>query len=141
MRTRDPKIDLLRHLWLLSSAGRRELRAVAAAADLATVPAGHVLVRAGGRATEVYVIVAGTAEVVLDGRVLVAVGPGEFVGEVGVIDGQPRTADVVATSEVTVLAVHASQLRALLAASPGLRRGLLQQLAHRVRRMDLAPAA
>jgi CRP-like cAMP-binding protein len=136
-RSRDKKIDLLRSLPPLSGASTRELRALAADVDLATASAGRVLLRAERRAREAYLIVDGTVDVVIDGRIVSTLGPGEFVGELGVIDGEPRSADVIAATDVRLLAIQAPVLRALIETSHTMRIALLRQVAERVRRMDL----
>src|SRR4051794_40208682 len=102
MRIRDDKIDLLRELPLFRGAGGRELRAVAAAGDLVDVRAGRALCRAGRRALETYLLVDGMVDVVIDGRTVASLRRGQIVGELGVIDGEPRSADVIAATDVRV---------------------------------------
>ena len=79
----------------------------------------------------------GTVDVVIGGETVCSLQRGEFAGELGVIDGQPRSADVVAATDVTLLAISAPALRALIETSHALRIALLRQIAERVRRMDL----
>lgn len=134
---RDAKIEMLRALPAFAGSSRRELRELATAADLAVADAGRVLLRADRLALEAYLIVEGEVDVTIDGEVVATLGRGDFVGEIGVIDGEPRTADVVARSDVALLAFHAAQLRALVERSHSLRVALLRQVAERVRRMDL----
>lgn len=62
---------------------------------------------------------------------------GQIVGELGVIDGEPRSADVVAATDVTLLAIHSSPLIGLIETNHALRTALLHQLAARLRTMDL----
>lgn len=137
MRTTDEKIELLRRLPTFRGAGRRELRALAAAADVATVEAGRVLCRADRRALESYVVVDGMVDVVIDGATVATLRRGQIVGELGIIDGAPRSADVVAASDATVLAISAASTRALIETSHTFRTALLRQLADRVRSLDL----
>jgi len=137
MRKRDEKIELLRSLPPFAGASTRELRAVASVGDIVSADAGRVLLRADKRALETYVVIDGTVDVVLHGEVLCSLQRGEFVGELGVIDGEPRTADVVAATDVRLLAIQAPALRALIETSHALRIALLRQIAERIRRMDL----
>jgi CRP-like cAMP-binding protein len=137
MRNHDEKLDVIRSLAPFQGASRRELRAIAAAGDVVQASAGRVLLRADRRALETYVVIDGSVDVVLEGDVVATLGAGEFVGEIGVIDGEPRSADVVAATDVTLLAIHASALRTLFETSHALRIALLRQLAQRVRRMDV----
>ena len=137
MRLRDEKIDLLRSLTPFTGASTRELRDLAAAADVVTADAGRVLLRADRRALEAYVVVDGSVDVVIGGETVCSLRRGEFAGELGVIDGLPRSADVIAATDVTLLAIPAPALRALIETSHALRIALLRQIAARVRRMDL----
>jgi CRP-like cAMP-binding protein len=137
MRTSDEKIHLLRQLPTFRGAGRRELRALAAAADVVTVDAGLVLCRADRRALESYVVVDGMVDVVIDGTTVATLRRGQIVGELGIIDGEPRSADVVAATDATVLAISAAATRGLIETSHTFRTALLRQLADRVRALDL----
>jgi CRP-like cAMP-binding protein len=137
MRTRDEKIALLHELPPFTGARPAELRALAAAADLVSVDAGRVLCRADRRALESYVIVEGMVDIVIGGAVVATLRRGQIVGELGVIDGQPRSADVVAATDVTVLAIAAPAMRGLIETSHALRTAVLRQLADRVRALDL----
>ena len=133
MRNRDAKIDLLQELPPFSGASKSELRALAAAADVVSVDAGRALCRADRRALESYVIVDGLVDIVIGGTVVATLRRGQIVGELGVIDGQPRSADVVAATDVTVLAIAAPALRGLIETSHAFRTAVLHQLAGRVR--------
>jgi CRP-like cAMP-binding protein len=139
MRTRvtDDKPTLLRSLPAFAGASRRELRELARASELALADAGRVLVCAGRRAIETYLVLEGEVDVMIDGDVVATLGPGEFVGEIGVIDGEARTADVVARTDVALLAIHATAVRSLVESSHSFRLALLRQVASRIRRMDL----
>ena len=137
MRHHDQKIDLLQSLAPLSGASTKELRDLAAVADVVTADAGRVLCRADRRALETYLVIDGVVDVVVRGETIASLQRGEFAGELGVIDGQPRSADLVAATDVTLLAIPAQGLRALIETSHALRIALLRQVAGRVRRMDL----
>jgi len=139
MRTRiaDEKLTMLRRLPPFSGASRRELRAVAAAADVVAVEAGRILLRADRRALEAYVVIEGFVDVVIHGRTVATLTRGQVVGELGVIDGEPRSADVAAATDATLLAIPAPALRALIETSHAVRTMLLRQIADRLRATDL----
>ncbi|MEA3055807.1 MAG: hypothetical protein QOD30_1239 [Actinomycetota bacterium] len=137
MRIRDEKIELLRALPPFTGASGRELQALASAAEVCDVAAGRYLCRSGRRALEAYVIVRGMVDVVIDGATVATLRRGQLVGEMGIIDGQPRSADVVAATDVTVLAIAAPAVRALIEDSHAVRSAMLRQLADRVRSLDL----
>jgi CRP-like cAMP-binding protein len=137
MRNRDEKIDLLRELPPFAGAHRRELRQLAAATDLVSAEPGTVLCRADRRALETYIVVDGMVDVVVQGTRVASLRRGQIVGELGVIDGEPHSADAVAATDVTLLAIHEAALRGLIETSHALRTALLRQLANRVRAMDI----
>ena len=137
MRNRDEKIELLRQLPPFLGARGAELRTIAAAADLVSVDAGRVLCRTDRRALEVFVVVDGMVDVVIGGTTVATLRRGQIVGELGVIDGAPRSADVVAATDARVLTISAPATRALLDTSPAFRGAVLHQLADRVRSLDL----
>lgn len=141
MRKRDEKIILLRSLPLFAGASERELRSVASVADIVSVEAGRALCRADRRATESYVIITGMVDIVVAGTAVASLRRGQIVGELGVIDGEPRSADVVAATDVTALAISAPELRALIETSHSVRMAMLRQLASRVRTLDLELSA
>jgi CRP-like cAMP-binding protein len=97
-----------------------------------------VLCRAGRRALETCIVVDGMVDVVVQGTTVASLRRGQIVGALGVIDGETRSADAVAATDVTLLVIHASALNGLIETSHALRTALLRQLAARVRRtMDL----
>ena len=127
MRNRDEKVDLLREMPLFADAHRRELRRLAAATDLVTAVAGCVLSRGDRRTLATYIVVDGTVDVVVQGTTVTSRRRGQIIGELGVVDGERSSADVVAATDVTLLEAHTSALRGLLATSPALRRAVLGQ--------------
>jgi CRP-like cAMP-binding protein len=129
-------INRLAAVPLLSSCSQRELQRVAQATDEIQVPAGTTLIEQGQLGREAFVIVEGSAAVRRNGRKVAVVGPGECVGEMSLLDRQPRSASVVAIEEMTVLVISAQSFTALLDDTPSLNRKLLQNLAARVRDMD-----
>lgn len=133
----DGKIERLRTLPLFDATGDRELRAIAAAGDLVMVDAGEVLCRADRAARECFLVVDGMVDVRIGSTTVATLRRGNLVGELGVIDGLPRSADVVAATDVTVLTFDARSMRSLLATSTTIRDAVLRQLADRIRRSDL----
>jgi CRP-like cAMP-binding protein len=80
-----------------------------------------------------FIVVSGSARVLSGERELARVGPGAVIGELSVIDQQPRVATVVAEGPVTCLALASWDLLALLETDPRLGRNLLGELAARLR--------
>lgn len=136
MRKRDKRIERIRQLPPFTTARPHELRQLAAVADLVMVDAGQVLCRADRRALEVYIVVDGIVDVVAGDTVLASLRRGQIIGELGLLDGQPRSADVVAATDVTVLVIPARAMWPLLDTSHAMRVAVLRQLADRVRKAD-----
>ncbi len=130
------KVDTLRAVRLLASCTGRELAEVAAVAVPASLPAGTVLTREGQVGGLAYVLETGTCDVVRKGRTVATLGPGDVVGELSLLDGGPRTATVVAATDLEVLEIASRDFQRLLRQAPRLRRSLLAALAGRIREVD-----
>ena len=130
------KIDLLAQMPLFSACTRRELGQVASRTVPAELPSGSVLTRQGSAGGLAYVIAAGHAEVTRNGRRLATLGPGAVVGELSLIDGEPRSATVRARTDLEVLEIDRRDLDKLLRKMPSVRRKLLESLATRLRATD-----
>ena len=128
---RDSKIDLIHKVPLFSQCTKRELTAIAAAADLIEVPEGMALVTEGGHDRELMVIVDGNVEVRRGGRKIATLESGEFFGEIAMISGGPRTATVTTTSPSSLLVIGERQFGALVEETPSIATSVLQVLGER----------
>jgi CRP-like cAMP-binding protein len=108
----------LKDVPLFSALDRRGLEAVARHADEVDVKAGARLTEQGRLAYEFFVITQGTASVSREGEHVATLGPGDYFGEIGAIEGERRTADVVADTDMDLVVMHARDFRALVRASP-----------------------
>jgi CRP-like cAMP-binding protein len=129
---RDAKVDFLRTVPLFADCSRRELREIAAAAVEIVVPAGTPLTREGATGKELVVIVDGAADVIRRGRRINKVGSGDFVGEIAIVSGAPRTATVRTTTPTHALVLTARDFRALLRRVPTIQLKVLDALARRL---------
>ena len=134
-----PLSDVQKATWLasvplfagISADSMSRLAAVAGEQEFA---AGQFIVRQGQVGTGLYVIVDGAVNVVRGADdVIATLKPGEFFGELSVIDQQPRNASVQATEATSVLAVASWDLLALLEQDAALSLNLIKGLAARVR--------
>jgi CRP-like cAMP-binding protein len=121
---------------LFATCSRKELRAVAKSAKIATVKSGAQIITEGDEGNTMYVILAGTARVSRAGRKLATVGPGAAFGELALLSKGPRTATVVALSDMEVAIITRRKLTRLLEAAPAFARKLLEALAGVVRESD-----
>ncbi len=106
-------IDRLKTLPLFADLSNRELERIAAWADEVDLPAGKHLIEQGAFAHEFFVIAEGTAEVTHDGQHLADLGPGDFFGEIALLENHRRTASVVATSPLRVVVMFAREFEAM----------------------------
>ncbi|MEW5991979.1 MAG: cyclic nucleotide-binding domain-containing protein [Chloroflexota bacterium] len=118
---------------LFRGVGPDGIAALAGRATEVDFPAGHVIARQGEIGTGFFVVVAGSVRVVRDAVVLASLGPGEFFGELSVLDGRPRNAMVAAETATTCLAIASWDFEAILLANPALALAILRGLAARLR--------
>jgi CRP-like cAMP-binding protein len=95
-----------------------DLRLIAALASEVSVPAGKVLVREGDWSYEMLAIEEGTAEVLRGGRRIAELGPGDVIGEMGVMDSAPRSATVSATSSMLLVTLDRWDVKKLVRQAP-----------------------
>jgi CRP/FNR family transcriptional regulator, cyclic AMP receptor protein len=101
----------LNRIPLFACLSRRGRRRVAEIADEVDVPAGKALIPQGRFAYEFFVIEEGTAEVSRDGQPIAELGPGDFFGEMAIMSGGVRNADVVAKTPLTAVVMTAGDFR------------------------------
>jgi len=91
---------------LFGGLSKKERQHVAGYADVVDLPIGYHLCDQGAFAHEFFVLLDGGVEVTQDGRHLTDLGPGDFFGEVALIEGDRRTASVVASTPITAIVMH-----------------------------------
>ena len=138
---RARKLELLGHLPLFAACSKKELGLVADLTTVSQLPAGTVLTREGAAGGLAFVIASGRAEVSRDGRLLATLAQGDVVGELSLIDGQPRSATVKALTDLEVLEIDGADLARLFKKAPTVLRKLLEALAGRLREIDAITAS
>ena len=137
--TLDRRAELLGACRLFTGVGPTDLAALADRAVEVEFPADRVIARQGEIGTGFFVVVEGSARVVRDGEELAVLGPGQFFGELSVLDGKPRNAQVIAVGPTTCLALASWDFEAVLLDEPRVALAILRGLASRLR--DLTEAA
>jgi CRP/FNR family transcriptional regulator, cyclic AMP receptor protein len=131
--TQERKTDLLATVRLFDGVDAEGMDRIAAATVEVDFPADHVIARQGEIGTGFFVIVAGGARVVRDGEAIATLGPGDFFGELSLLDGRPRVAQVVSTSVTTCLALASWDLEAVMLDEPRVALAILRGVAGRLR--------
>jgi CRP-like cAMP-binding protein len=131
--THDRRTELIGACRLFTGLPDDQLRAIAGSAEEVEFPAGRVIARQGEVGTGFFVVVDGTVRVVRDGELLATLGPGEFFGELSILDGQPRIAQVVTDEPTRCLALASWDFERILLEHPSLAIGILRGLASRLR--------
>ncbi len=134
----DTKVEALGKCPLFAELSKDELREMAKSTEDLEVDAGKVLCREGEPAQEFFVIIEGEAEATKDGQPLQTMGPGDFFGEIGLIEDIPRTATVTATTPLRFFVLTRQSFLGMLDRMPGVERKVLRALAKRLLAKDPA---
>jgi CRP/FNR family cyclic AMP-dependent transcriptional regulator len=131
--TRDRRAELLGGCRLFSGLAPEQLAAIAEIATEIDFPPGRVIARQGEIGTGFFVIVEGAVSVVRDGTTIARLGPGEFFGELSVLDGGPRIAQVVSDERTRCLGLATWDFERVLLEQSALTLAILRELARRLR--------
>lgn len=129
-------VDHLSNVPMFVGCSKKELAAIAKASDQLSLAGGSTLTRQDESAREAFVILSGKATVKRNGRKVAELGPGDAVGELGLLDRGPRTATVTVDEPSEVLVIGPREFSALLTNVPTLSKKLLVTLAAKVRELD-----
>jgi CRP/FNR family cyclic AMP-dependent transcriptional regulator len=129
---KNGKVELIRKVPLFSKLSKKGLEDVAHIADELDLPAGKVMAQQGDRGREFFVLLEGEADVTKGGASINTMREGDFFGEIALVTKMPRTATVVASTDVRVLVITERDFGALLKRSPEVGRGVAEALAERV---------
>ncbi len=132
--SRRELVDLMGDVALFSRCSRRERATVARHMETASLPEGATLVEEGEEGDALFVIIEGAASVRRKGIEVAVVGPGAWFGELALLDGEPRSATVVATEPTTVAVLGVRLFRTLLREFPEMTAEVLAGLAADLRR-------
>jgi CRP/FNR family cyclic AMP-dependent transcriptional regulator len=129
---KDVKVEMISHVPLFATCSKTELRKIASLADEIDLPAGTRLTKEGASGKDFVVIVKGRADVVRRGKKLRSLGNGDFLGEIALVTGTPRTATVTTTEPTRALVIAAPAFRTLLRNTPSMQLKVLDALASRL---------
>ncbi len=130
--------QLLGKVPIFASASERELKHLARDGAERTYKEGAAVVSQGEKGIGLYLVLDGKVEVRRKGRRLATLGPGQFFGEMSIFDDQPRSADVVAVVPTRCLVLSKWEFWGYANHHTGLLRGMLEEMARRLRATDQA---
>jgi CRP-like cAMP-binding protein len=120
---------MLQGVGLFSRCSDGECRQIAAKAELREIPAGEHIIRVGEEGSEMFIVLDGSAEAILDGEVRNTFAPGEYFGELSALAPAPRTSDVVASAPCRLAVLTRGNVLLLVNAVPGVAAKMLEGLA------------
>ena len=130
--------EMLQSVPLFSGLKGKQIKTIVGSGKELRFEAGTQIVKEGDNGVGFYLILEGSAEVRRKGRVLSKLGNGNFFGEMSLLDRQPRSADVVATTSVTCFGLTSWAFSALIRMQPDIAVNLMQELARRLRETNSA---
>jgi len=136
--TRDRKTELLAAAPLFAGVDPEGLERIAGRTVEVEYATDRVIARQGDVGTGFFVIATGSARVVRDGETIATLRPGDFFGELSVLDGRPRVAQVIASEPTVCLALASWDFEAVVHEQPSVALAVLRGLAGRLR--DLTEA-
>jgi CRP/FNR family cyclic AMP-dependent transcriptional regulator len=140
MRTRDARIAALRKVPLLAALSKRDLARILDLGKEKEFPKGATITKLGNTGRDFYLILEGDARVTVPGRRTATLGPGDFFGEMSVLDGGPRSATIVALTRLFALRIDRGDFLKMLDEYGSIGRKILVEMSKRVRRAERATA-
>lgn len=130
----DPEIvQALSGTDLFAGVGKKALAAIAAQARVVNHPEGKDITEEGGGAAGFHLIRSGEVAVSVHGNARPDLGPGDYFGEISMIDGKPRSATVRAKSPVTTISLASWAFHPILDEHPDVTKELLKVMCARLR--------
>jgi len=133
MVTKKERLERLGEVRLFRELTRGDVRELEDIGKVVHHPAGRTIIEEGQTGAGFHLVLDGMARVLRAGRTVARLGPGEFFGEIALIDGGPRTATVVADSALTTLSIAGWDFRAVVKQRPTMAWSLLVHVTARLR--------
>lgn len=112
--TATTKMETLKKIPLFASLNFKEMAQILEVAQVRNIPCGIEIMKEGGTGEDMYIILKGKVDVVAGGNKVAELKPGNFFGEMSLIDRSPRSASIIATTECKMLRITRSELFPLL---------------------------
>jgi CRP/FNR family cyclic AMP-dependent transcriptional regulator len=124
--------ELLAQVPLFAGLSKKDLQEVSGLATRLNLSEGRELTHQGGRGYEFVVVLAGTVDVLIDGKVVATCGAGDFFGEMALLEHRPRSATVVAKTDVAIDVIGRSEFSVLLEDHPEIEKQLRAAMERRL---------
>jgi CRP-like cAMP-binding protein len=128
--------EFIQHVPLFQSLERKQLETLARNLGRRDFTAGQELTSEGAGGVGFFVLETGEAKVAVDGEERRTLGPGDYFGELALLDRGPRTATITASTDGVAYGITAWEFRPLVEGNPALAWALLQGLAARIRELE-----
>lgn len=138
MAARSDQMEMLARVPLFEGLAKKELQAIMRSAGEVDHRAGKEIVREGAEGTGFHMILSGQATVIQGGRRKRTIGPGDYFGDIALIDRGPRSATVRADTDMHTLSITAWNFKPLLHEHPAIAFKLLVELCRRLRAAENA---
>jgi len=133
---RESTDELLARVPLFEGLSKKQLSRVPSLMTSLELPSGKVLARQGEAGHEFVILLEGEVEVVRDDKVIAVRGPGDYIGEIALLDNRPRTATVTAKTNVVVEVLNRVEFASLLANTPEISSQIMATMAQRLAELD-----
>jgi len=130
---KEAVIAMLEKNPLWAGLDKKDLEAIVKASDEKKFETGDIILGKGEGGVGFYLIMDGSVDVKSDSKILAKLGPGQFFGEMAVLDNQPRSADVVAAGPSRCFIISEWSFKALISQNPRIALRMLQELVRRLR--------
>lgn len=129
----DAKVDRLARVPLFAGLRKRELEFLASRVDEVSLQSGQTLISQGQPTESFFILVRGHVQVMRAGQPKARLGPGEFFGEIGMLDRGPATATVVTDGPVETMVLSHPQFQDAIKANDNLALQVIAAMADRLR--------
>lgn len=128
--------ERLARVPLFEGLSKKQLAQISSLMTALDFAAGKVLARQGEVGREFLILLEGEVEVARDGDVIAVRGPGDYIGEIALLDDRPRTATVTAKTDVVAEVLNRREFASLLASAPDLSSQIMATMARRLAELD-----
>jgi len=127
------KVLFLKGIDLFGTIPAEELSHIAQITDEVEYPPNECFIREGDQGDAMYLIVDGKVKVHSGEQEFAQLGPSNCVGEMSILDAEPRSASITSLTELTLLKIQREDFAEILAEKPEISSGIIKVLTQRLR--------